>query len=205
MEAEASTLASLTERCREYGAKPMEVPSSSAAALEEDDYEPNSAARRRSRLAAVRHRRPARAPASPGRWVLCSRASSARRRGGGGRVGVQQSQPARPAAFSPSKHFFRRAASWVRMEAELGVAGMEARCKLKSVLEQCARCERIERVPVLVVLLESVGASEAGDDVRAMVSDETAQMEATVWSTSSAIRRARSSAARRCTSRTSPS
>ena len=64
-------------------------------------------------------------------------------------------------------------------EAELGVAGMEAR-KLKSVLEQCGRCERIERVPVLVVLLESVGASEAGDDVRAMVSDETAQMEATV-------------------------
>ena len=41
MEAEASTLASLTECCREYGAKPMEVPSSSAAALEEDDYEPN--------------------------------------------------------------------------------------------------------------------------------------------------------------------
>ena len=41
VEAEASTLASLTERCREYGAKPMEVPSSSAAALEEDDYEPN--------------------------------------------------------------------------------------------------------------------------------------------------------------------
>ena len=97
-----------------------------------------------------------------------------------GGVGVQQSQPARPAAFSPSKHYFRRAASWVRMEAELGEAGMEKRHKLKRVLEQCARCERIYRVPMLVVLLESVGASEAGDDVRAMVSDETAQMEATV-------------------------
>ena len=56
--------------------------------------------------------------------------------------------------------------AWPTVEAELGVAGMEARGKLKSVLEQCARCERIERVPVLGVLLESVGASEAGDDVR---------------------------------------
>ena len=154
--------------------------SSSAAALEEDDYEPNFGARcRQRRLAAVRHRRPARAPAS--RAAGCSALGRAhgpprRRRA----HGVQQSQPARPAAFSPSKHYFRRAASWVRMEAELGEAGMEKRHKLKSVLEQCARCERIYRVPMLVVLLESVGASEAGDDVRAMVSDETAQMEATV-------------------------
>jgi len=160
----------------------MEVPSSSAAALEEDDYEPNFGGSlppappggRAAPAAGARARIP-----GPLGALLSGELSGAAAEAAGG-VGVQQSQPARPAAFSPSKHYFRRAASWVRMEAELGEAGMEARSPLKRVLEQCARCERIERVPVLVVLLESVGASEAGDDVRAMVSDETAQMEATI-------------------------
>ena len=141
-EAAAATAAAQQKAADQVAAraatKPMEVPSSSAADLDEDDYgdEPNFGGSlppappggRAAPAAGARARIP-----GPLGALLSGELSGAAAEAAGG-VGVQQSQPARP-AFSPSKHYFRRAASWVRMEAELGVAGMEARCKLKSVLE----------------------------------------------------------------------